>query len=195
MQEQRKDDHQTLEKLFEGLSYERMSTYLQFSNNDKEKALKLYIHNTRISESFYTSLQGLEVLLRNSVHKAVSRKYGERWLFNTRFPFEYIQKKTLEDALAKAKVELTTSKLIAELNLGFWVSLFGRKYEEVWRHSLRSIFRQEVLTRKELHIELSRIRELRNRIAHHEPIFKRQLEEDHTAILKVIHMICPITGK
>ncbi len=196
MQDLYKNKEKDLSIIMEGLSYERMSSYLDFSNNDKAAALNLYIYNTQISESFYTPLQGIEILLRNRVHKAISSTYGEDWLITQKFPFEFIQKNTLEETLRRSKIELTIPKLIAELNLGFWVSFFGRKYEEVWRHSLRTIVTPEtrIIRRKDFHMDLNRVRELRNRIAHHEPIFKRQLFEDYETILTLCHMICPKTA-
>lgn len=38
-----------------------------------------------------------------------------------------------------------------------------------------------------------KIRELRNRIAHHEPLIRRNLSEDYAAILRLLGWICPET--
>jgi len=118
-------------------------------------------------------------------------------LFEKDFPFEYIQKKMIQNILQKNKLIITHHKLIAELSFGFWTSLFGRKYEEVWRHCLRKIFKDcnGKLVRKDIFPRLNEIRELRNRIAHHEPIFRREKFKDLEAILNLSEQICPVTAE
>ncbi|NQY43460.1 MAG: Abi family protein [Simkaniaceae bacterium] len=192
------DKNGKIDIIFGGISSERMSTYMEAASNNKEKALNLYNKNTKTSELFYTPLQGFEVLLRNTVYTAISEIYGENWLFEDRFPFEYIQKKMINNVLDKKITVHSSPKLIAELSFGFWTSLFGRKYEEIWRHNLRKIFKGHVkpLTRKEIFTRLNEIRELRNRIAHHEPIiFKRDKFEDLKTILEMAGYICPVTAE
>lgn len=194
MQENLKKN-QKIEIVFEGISSERMSKYIDQAGSNKEKALSLYNENTRTSELFYTPLQGFEILLRNTVHKAISRKYGENWLFEERFPFEHIQRKMIQNIIKKNSLITTPPKLIAELSFGFWTSLFGRKYEEVWRHILRRIFTgyNGVLVRKEIFSRLNEVRELTNRIAHHEPIFNRDKSKDLESIFYLSEHICPVT--
>ena len=186
-----------IERIFEGLSLERMSKYMDEAGGIKEKALSLYNKNTRTSELFYTPLQGFEILFRNSVYKAISQQYGENWLFEDNFPFEYIQKQMISSVLDKKRLINTSPKLIAELSFGFWTSLFGRKYEEVWRQILRKVFKDYdgAVTRKNVFSRLNEIRELRNRIAHHEPIFTRNKFEDMQSILDMARYICPVTAK
>ena len=47
--------------------------------------------------------------------------------------------------------------------------------------------------RGEIYNDLEKIRKLRNRIAHHEPIFRRKLDEDYKAIIKIIDYRCEDT--
>ena len=96
---------------------------------------------------------------------------------------------------------------MANLSFGFWVSLVGpggkrgnnceANYEKtLWRPALRQAFRYpKPLLRKEVHIRLDRLRNLRNRIAHHEPILARDLEKDHQDILELADLICPETAE
>ena len=71
----------------------------------------------------------------------------------------------------------------------------GRKanYEmTLWRPALRRAFpHRSPLTRKQAHRPLNDLRRLRNRIAHHEPIFARGLLADHQRILDVTGWISP----
>ena len=93
---------------------------------------------------------------------------------------------------------------MAALSFGFWVSLLGSggrmdpdgrraNYEmTLWRPALRRAFPHRTpLTRKQAHRPLNALRKLRNRIAHHEPIFARPLLEDHQRILEVTGWISP----
>ena len=96
-----------------------------------------------------------------------------------------------------------TSRVVAALSFGFWVSLTGSggrltsgskaNYEmTLWRPALRRAFpHREKLTRKQVHRPLNDLRTLRNRIAHHEPIFARDLAGDHERILDVAGWISP----
>ena len=62
----------------------------------------------------------------------------------------------------------------------------------LWRPAVRRAFpHRSPLTRKQAHRPLNDLRKLRNRIAHHEPIFVRNLLEDHQRILDVTGWISP----
>ena len=88
--------------------------------------------------------------------------------------------------------------MVATLAFGFWVALLGAgsrieragpkaDYEKtLWRPALRGAFSHRApLTRRQAHKPLDALRALRNRIAHHEPVFARPLREDHDRILEV----------
>jgi hypothetical protein len=45
-----------------------------------------------------------------------------------------------------------------------------------------------------VHDPLDELTNLRNRIAHHEPIFRRDLEKDFESIINVTSWICPETS-
>ena len=63
----------------------------------------------------------------------------------------------------------------------------------LWRPALRRACpHRAVLTRIAAYQPLNALRKLRNRIAHHEPIFARQLVEDHGRILEVTGWISPV---
>lgn len=44
-----------------------------------------------------------------------------------------------------------------------------------------------------MHADIGRIRQLRNRIAHHEPLLERDIGTDLAAIGRLIHARCPHT--
>ena len=191
------------------LSPERMSTYLRAVRGNREKALRLYTWNTAISAAFYGPLQGLEVTLRNAMHRQLAGYYGSEWYDN---PVVGLDTRCLgRIEVARRAVENTghivvPPRIVAALSFGFWVSLLGsggrivpagRKadYEKtLWRPALRGAFPHcNPLIRKQVHSPLNDLRLLRNRIAHHEPIFARHLMEDHKRILDVTGWISPGT--
>jgi len=64
-----------------------------------------------------------------------------------------------------------SGRVVAGLTFHFWVSLHENKYRDsIWTPHLHKVWpKGENL--KRVHKDLLKIRDLRNRIAHHEPIF------------------------
>ena len=88
----------------------------------------------------------------------------------------------------------TAGKVVADLKFAFWQYLFVKGQDErLWRSHLDDAFpgRDQDLTiaqtRAALHQDIEAIRLFRNRIAHHEPIFARDLTEDKDRIARLIH--------
>ena len=202
---------EVLAELVSTLSPERMSTYVRaVPDRDKEQAVRLYIWNVALSSAFYEVLQGLEVTLRNSMHKRLAASYGAGWYENPQTGLDdggMRRIESLKTQLAHSgRRRATPSQIVAGLSFGFWVSLLGNggriavsnhraNYEmTLWRPALRHAFPHvRSLTRKQAHAALDRLRILRNRIAHHEPIFHRDHAEDCRLILEVTGWISPVT--
>lgn len=185
-------------------SPDRMSTYLNAVQGNREKAFQLYAWNTAVSGAFYGPLQGLEVALRNGMHRELSARYGGAWYDNPSAGFDKRSLEQIADARKRAGGTAGPSRIVAALSFGFWVSLLGSggriagrlkaDYERtLWRPALRKTFAHcsTPLTRKQAHQPLLNLRVLRNRIAHQEPIFARRLIEDHQCILEVTGWISP----
>lgn len=91
--------------------------------------------------------------------------------------------------------------VIAELAFKFWVNLFTARFDRrLWNKHLQSTFPNLpaslplTLARQTIHQDLDQIRKLRNRIAHHEPIFLRDIHEDHTRVNRLIAWRCRYTA-
>ena len=199
-----------LDELEAWLSRERLGTYLDAAGGDREGAIRLYVWNTAVSAAFYGPLQGLEVALRNAMHRGLADRYGDAWYDNRAAGLD----RGAMERIASARTELARDghgddppRVVAALSFGFWVSLLGpggrvgarRKanYEmTLWRPALRGAFAHRAkLTRKEAHRPLNALRMLRNRIAHHEPLFARDLSRDHERIVEVVGWITPGTRR
>ena len=192
-------DRHNLVALRSSVSPERLQRYECIAAGDAAQALRLYMWNTALSESLYGPIQGLEVTLRNKIQERFTHQFGARWYDDPRIGLQYVQR----DQVLRAKLALQhqgkpldSPRLIAELSFGFWVGLFGRKYEtHLWRPHLRQLFvnSPRPFLRKDVHRVLDEIRLLRNRLAHHEPILQRPLTQEHGLVLTSIGWLCTPT--
>ena len=168
-----------LRALEASLSFERLTAYRRETGGNLERALGLYLWNTAISAALYGPLQGLEVAMRNAVHRELSTVYGASWYDHPALPLSPVAKTLLRDAkatIAQRKKPVIPPRVVAELSFGFWVSLLGPGpsglYEmRLWRPILYKAFPNAKLSRKAVHQPLDRLCTLRNRIAHHETHF------------------------
>ena len=164
-----------LDELEAWLSRERLGTYLDAAGGDREGAIRLYVWNTAVSAAFYGPLRGLEVALRNAMHRGLADRYGDAWYDNRAAGLD----RGAMERIASARTELARDghgddppRVVAALSFGFWVSLLGpggrvgarRKanYEmTLWRPALRGAFAHRAkLTRKEAHRPLNALRRL-----------------------------------
>jgi hypothetical protein len=178
------------------LSADRLSSYMLSASGDKQKAILLHELNTQKSEALFGVIQGLELTFRNAVHRILEAGIGvASW-------YDKIALKDSEaDALEFAKNTLvrkhkprTASRIVAQLNFGFWVRLTSGDYEKVlWVPHIHKIFPRK-MKRSKLNARLIRIKDLRNKIAHHERITDRDLQKEYEQILKTIAWLCPVTS-
>ena len=163
------------EKVF---SAERMARYFHKYPANPERAILHYKCNLKLSESMYVSLSVLEVALRNALSRELRKMTGrDDWyaVFATipglRPLNKYITLATRH--IAGRHETVTPSKVIAELTLGFWVSLLNSEYELVLWKSLRKAFPympKRDRQRKNVSAPLNRFRDFRNRVFHNEAI-------------------------
>ncbi len=187
-----------IQNLAGSISTDRLSTYMQNSQNNKENALKLYLRNTEISAAFYMPLQSLEIALRNSLNNVLKAGFQTSTWYDT-IPVDSGGKQKIEEAkktVNKLHRQINPSHIVAELSFGFWLTLLNKKYHQnLWIPHLNKAFPHAHLSRADILKDLDHLRKFRNRIAHHEPIFKRHLEQDYKSIITAIGWICPDTAK
>lgn len=188
------------------LSAQRMSTYEAAITAAPvlPKALELYAWNAQISAAFMAPLHLCEVVVRNAVHEALSSVYGPDWPWDSGFERNlpnpsgpgFNPRRELKRA---RDGQPTTGKVIAELKFKFWESMFTARFDtRLWNPHLRAVmpFLNPALTvqqlRKAIFQDLEKLRLLRNRIAHHEPIFTRALSDSFQQIHALIGFRCPV---
>lgn len=186
-----------LSDILQNISSERLNPYLSFTGQREVEALGLYSWNIAICESLYPSLNQFEVALRNSMHRAASQKFGRaEWLFSQLHREEFEPMERTYRRLSSERQNAGVGDLIANLTLGFWLTLFRSRYEQtLWPELLEPIFPhcpRSQRTRRHVYARLEMIRRLRNRVFHHEPVWHlRDLEEQHQRILETIGWISP----
>ena len=188
-------DKKFFDKFF---SEKRLEKYF-IRYGDTEKAMTHYRCNIELSEAFYPCISTFEVVLRNSISRELSVLFGrEDWY--TVFAItpgltglnKYISQANKQ--IAGRKEYPSPSKMIAELTLGFWVSLFNVEYERILWKDLRRVFPnmpKKERQRKKVAPPINRFRSFRNRIFHHEPISWNldKLRNIHTEMLTVMNWI------
>lgn len=188
------------------LSISRMSTYEHAVLSDVafSDALELYAWNAQISAAMLAPLHICEVSIRNAVAEAIQCQYGDLWPWSTGFERSlpnsgrYNSKQDLFNARNNQR---TIGKVIPELKFVFWQKMFtGRFDQRLWHNHLDQVLPNLDVTlvlgskRQKVFTELEQVRKLRNRIAHHEPIFNRNLQEDFDVITKLIRARCNHTA-
>jgi hypothetical protein len=185
-------------------SRERLEAYRPIGGSDLD-LIANYLWNMALSEALYPVLQGLEVALRNSLHAAGASAFRNDLWFDTStvLPLHKNERAAVnkaKDNLRRHRKPITAGRLVAELNFGFWTNLFNSPYEQyLWAppnlglldatfpHVPRS-FR----SRKKLQPRLDKIRRLRNRVFHHEPIWNLpNLYDQHVEMIETIEWISP----
>jgi len=189
-----------IDHLRRAISHERLNAYRHHGScNDDAELFAHYAWNMALSESFYTPLQCLEISLRNSVHDAATAHFKtDTWfdLPNVLFLQEFNKVQVAKTTLVKCKKPLDAGRIIPELTFGYWTSLFDVRYEKIlWPWLLKPVvpnMPRHIRIRKNLSKRLNRVRILRNRIFHHEPIWHwRDLQSQHSDILETIAWVNP----
>ena len=182
------------------LSTERLEPY-QADGACRIEVTARYLWNVALSESLYAPLHFCEIALRNSIHTCLqAHTMREDWyetLELTSWAKEQIQKAKRE--LRQSKKPIEPGRVVAELNFGFWTSLFEQDYEGRSASFLpKGIKRAFPLMpkshhkRKAIKGRLDKIRKLRNRVSHHERIIHwKDLESQHAMIIETIGWIDP----
>lgn len=181
-------------------SFDRFAPYK--SGRSEIDALTLYMWNIALSETFYPSLQNLEIGLRNRINTSITVSYdGDTyWFENPDIVIDEIAKDSVEKA--KDKIEdrgepVTPSAVVSELHFGFWSGLLSSKYDvAIWRRPgvLRSAFPHmppEIRTRERVRQKFSPIKQFRNKVFHHEPIWNLDLEAQHKSIYEALGWLDP----
>lgn len=162
------------------VSQPRFARYLAACTGNTEKALALYRANIALSQQMYGVIGVFEVILRNSINRHYLSRKGNEWLANAVADGGYLDISPdcedtyhcVQDAIHKLGLKYTHDALIAKLSLGFWTYQFAKNEYAAAGSTLLEIFvnRPFGTKQKDVNKKLFKIKEIRNRIAHYEPI-------------------------
>lgn len=170
----------------------RMTTYINAAAGDHARARDLYLWDRELAVGFLGDLAFLEVALRNAMSSQLEAKWGPTWYENNNMPLDDRSMNTLSQAWSRINGAKTPGKLVAQCMFGFWRGLLDKgdhagkaprrvrcDYEVLWRGVLDKAFpggRTQAKSdglrwnREYALAVVTRVNELRNRVAHHEPL-------------------------
>ena len=198
--------------ILERLTIDRLGSYLEDCDNDLHRALDLYAWNAQIASAFLEDLGRLEVVLRNRFDAALTRlsmsaELSTPW-FKRASMFPGKGSRHILKVIAKAERRATRGgkrpssqdRVITELGLGFWRFLCSPRYHTtMWVPALAAQFPNHpsfgnaAQIRADVEFRMRQLHYLRNRVAHHKPIHRRELANDAAMIFELAQWMCPDT--
>jgi hypothetical protein len=187
--------------------------YLDAATGDPDRALALYEWNARLSAAVFRDLAHLEVALRNAYDRALSDHWsgpphwtsaGDRVfapLYRTRsgrrIDVNERVRATLSQALSIAGGKAAPpGKVVAELMFGFWRYLSSAAHEKaLWVPCLHRAFPPGTDRGRHVDSRVRRLHQLRNRIAHHEPLLRTDLAARLADLFDLAALLDPSFGQ
>ena len=153
-------------------------------------AEELYLWNGEVSSAFWAPLSLVEVCLRNTISQAFIENKSDRWCLEEQDWIAPREVSRINAALMQVKgagiVKPTVDHVVNETSFGLWSGFLGPgiarhksfDYEtRTWQLFLhRSFGGDKKVHRKQVHELADDIRKFRNQVAHHSPIFHRNLK-------------------
>jgi hypothetical protein len=195
------------------LSPPRFGVYLNATGGDEAAALSLYEWNARLGAAFGHDLAHLEVGLRNAYDRTLTEHLNlpTHWTAAGPQVFAPVLRtrkrgphgKVSVDINAKPRASLERAireaggrkappgKVIAQLTFGFWRYLTSAAHEvTLWRPALHHAFPTGT-SRHDVDNRVGRLHELRNRVAHHEPLLGTDVSARHDDLIHVAALLDP----
>lgn len=191
------------------LSAPRFQTYLDEAGRDRSLGLRLYEWNVAMSAAVLHDLAHLEVGLRNVYDRTLSSGVvgGRHWTATPHVFFAPVIRRAADgstyDANDKPRQQIRAAvraaggpavapgKVIAELTFGFWRYLSTRAHEApLWMPYLRHGFVPST-ARRDVDGPAGRLNDLRNRVAHHEPLLGTNLTDRRSDVVDLAGRISP----
>ena len=166
------------------MSAARMSRYVRACGGNTKKAMTLYRLNLRLSQELFTIISCFEVAFRNVIDSHYTHQFGPDWLRDAISPGGIFDTSTcrrtanvIRTGNSRIGAHYTHAKLVAEMDFGLWRYLFAQPQFLAGGQTLLRIFPARPSSTPTIQYnhtyvfnELAKINDIRNRIAHHEPI-------------------------
>lgn len=174
-----------MDEYINALSIDRLKSYeILCPRKMQADIIGAYHWNLLICQRLYPFIHSVEIALRNSIHQAASKK------FETEFWFDIVitdgkSRSILEDTkndLSRRFKHVSASDIVAALTFGFWTTLIKQKTyanshnpNRLWPDLIPLVFPYFPRgddERKNISDRFEEIKLIRNRLFHHEPIWK-----------------------
>lgn len=181
------------------MSPERLGPYVR-EMGDASRAVALYEWNLMVSAALFEVLGAVEVILRNALHRELEVRHLERGGTGPWYDGTWLDEKGQQDivvarerATNRGRDPERTGKVVAELSFGFWRYLVAKRYQATAWPALQKAFPLNPdapsVPRRDVDDRIQRIHVLRNRVAHHEPVFRRNLDHDFADMLTLVSWV------
>ena len=153
-----------------------------------------FILISEISAALWVHIIAFETTLRKFIHDSLSDAYkSSTWWFIDKLltpqdakDFYYAEKRLIHQ-----KRKVTPILIVHNMSLSFWVELLSRRYhEKIWL-KIVNYFPSYPGRREDFYKKAREIRNLRNLIAHHAPIMRRNLLRDHAYLHELTALLDP----
>ena len=161
----------------------RMNRYRLACGGNTRKAMTLYRKNLQLTQELFTVISCFEIALRNAIDVRAVPLLGTDWLRDAAAPggiFDNakcrLTRDNINDAIGKLRV-YSHHKLVAELGFGFWRYMFAQHQYNATGRILLRVFPSKPTSTPAIQYnnnyvfnQLAQLNDIRNRMAHHEPI-------------------------
>ncbi len=195
-----------MDSIRQTLSLQRMSTFDKAASGSSSDSLALYNWNAQLASALLYPFHIFEVSIRNAVSDAIGSTHTTNWHKAT--SFERSLKKSKygycpKDDLAKvSQKHAQLSKAIPEFKFVFWEKMLTARYQkQIWDNHIYTVFQNHTTLglskydlRDHLRLRIESVREVRNRVAHHEPILRFDIPLLLANMEEVIKLRCTDTS-
>ena len=155
---------------------------------------ELFILISEISAALWVHIAIFEVTLRNLIHSLLTKICGSEFWWRTPNLLskrDHLDIMRLEQKMSSNKALVSSYKVVERISFSFWVELCStRYYEKIWK-KLEAEIPSLLERRKDFYNKAREIRNLRNVIAHHGPILRRDLFRDHAYLHELTALLDP----
>lgn len=165
----------------------RLAPYYPADGN-KLAMVTNYFWNVALCKELYLSLGTVEVTMRNAIHDTLTAHFGARDWYDEPDILQRREAAAISSAkkdIRDAGREIIPGRVVAGVTFGFWTGLLSALYGEspygpaLWTPNDAELIRIAFphldamhQTRGHVHGRFNALRALRNRVGHHEPIWR-----------------------
>lgn len=155
---------------------------------------ELFILISEISAALWVHIMAFETTLRDFISENLQRIYG---VINWWLVPNLLSRSDLKDInyaikrLNGRQLPISNENIVVNLSFSFWVELLSKRYhQKIWM-KLVKFFPAYPGRREDFYNKAREIRNLRNVIAHHGPILRRDLFRDHAYLHELTALLDP----